>query len=271
MISIKISQFEFYNVAKFLEKYIKENTTCRVNESNNPDITISIHKILLEKDSSSKYTFIEASNEMMILLCDDIVDESFLKKICNIIFDHYHIDSLDFDIPFKDVNIVTDIEDKLSANYDKTDTAYFKDKDEPTIELYTARRAKGSLYYYTRRTFNDIESEKYSGPSLTKAVSACNKYAGTSVFNEEGKLIYKSPKNKIAPIQNHSDKLTKHAIVNVPTGTGIYVSNGTKKYHIPNGTEVIITKIHQSKTEIKITIGNEKFNAQIESSHLSMV
>lgn len=268
MISIKISQFEFYNVAKFLEKYIKENTICRVNESNNPDITISIHKIPLEKDSSSKYTFIEASNEMMILLCDDIVDESFLKKICNIIFDHYHIDSLDFDIPFKDVNIVTDIEDKLSANYDKTDTAYFKDKDEPTIELHTARRAKGSLYYYTRRTFNDIESEKYSGSSLIKAVSICNKYTGTSVFNEEGKLIYKSTRNKITPTQNLSERVTKYAVINTPTGTGIYVSDGVKRFHVPNGTEVLITKIHNTKTEIIVTIAGKKLKSEVSSSCL---
>ena len=260
MIDIKISQFEFYNVAKFLERYIKENTTCKVNESNNPDITISIHKIPLEKDSSSKYKFIESSNE--------IVDESFLKKICNIIFDHYHIDSLDFDIPFKDVNIVTDIEDKLSANYDKTDTAYFKDKDEPTIELHTARRAKGSLYYYTRRSFKDIEGEKYSGPSLTKAVSICNKYVGMSVFNEEGKLIYKSTRNKITPTQNYSERVKKRAIINTSNGAGIYVSDGVKRFHVPNGTEVLITKIHNTKTEIIVTIAGKKLKSEVSSSCL---
>ena len=270
MITIKIiHDGNFKNVETFLCKYIKENTTCKVNEIEFADLNIYIKKSLLDENS---FNFIN-KKDLEIRLKDDIVNPDYLIIICKTIFKKYNIDSLDFELPFKDINIMTNIEDKLSTNYDKDikNKVYFKGKDEPNIELHTIRRAKGSLYYFTRRSFNDDESEKYSGQSLIKAITECNKYTGMSVFNENGKLIYKSPKNKMTPIQNYLDKNSKRAVINVPTGTGIYVLNENKKYHIPNGTEVIITKIHHSKTEIKIIIDKKKFTAQIESSYLYII
>ena len=268
MIDIRIAQFEFYNVAKFLEKYIKENTTCTVNRSNNPDITISIHKVSPDKDHLPKYTFIEISNEILLSLEDDVVDENFLKKICNIVFEYYHIDSLDYDTSVKDINFIDDKEEKLKANYDKIDNAFFKDKNEAIIEAAVSRRAKGSEYYIVKRKFSENEEAKYTGFSLAKAVTECNKYTGTCVYNENGKLIYKSTRNKITPTQNYSERVKKRAIINTSNGAGIYVSDGVKRFHVPNGTEVLITKIYNSKTEIIVTIAGKKLKSEVNSSCL---
>lgn len=264
MISIKISGNNFKNVIEFLTKYIKENTTCKVNESNTNQLII-----LIEISSESPSYYYE-NNNLIIHLAEDKVDENYLKTICKSIFNKFNIDSLDIDISFKDIDTITDVEDKLAANYDKDyeNKVYLKDENEPNIELHTVRRAKGSMYYFTRRKFSDEENTKYAGESLIKAVAECDKYAGMKVFNEEGKLIYRSNKNKINPNQNYSDKINRHAILSTPTGTGIYVVNEGRRYHIPDGTEVIVTKINNSQSEIVVTVANQKIKANVMSSCL---
>ena len=144
-------------------------------------------------------------------------------------------------------------------------------KNEGTVDLQTVKRAKtnNSSIYVVRRRFLDDESTKYMGASLVKAVTECKKYSGMSVFNQNGELIFKSTRNKVTPIQQPKECITKRAQLNISTGTGIYVGNRGKRIHIPNGTEVIVSKISNSNTEIIVESSTgEKLHALVKAADL---
>ena len=104
MKSIKITG-NLYKAIVYLQQYIRENTTCKVNESeNNYDILI----ILEQSDDNSPYYNI-SDNTVTINLAKDIINEDYFKAMCKQIFLKFDIESLDYDIKPRSIHNISDI------------------------------------------------------------------------------------------------------------------------------------------------------------------
>ena len=241
-------------------KKLKENCVCCFDDTTY-NIEINIHN----SDFGPSFDII--GNKVSVFTVKDYNSEDFVRTIVSSIFRKFNIESLDFDLTVKDADTIENSEINLGANYDKKANILSRGIDDPVISLDTAKRAKSSLIYVVRRNFMDIDSERFQGESLTKAIMECDKHACFKVFDDTGKVIYSSKKNKtvISDNSNLDKKLDEKAAIR--TGNGIRI-NGI---HIPDGTIVNITKRSNIKSEIMIHLGKEMIKTEVFNNILSRV
>lgn len=241
-------------------KKLKENCVCCFDDTTF-NIEINVH------NSDFGPTFDIISNKVSVFTKEDFNSEDFAKTIVSAVFRKFNIESLDFDLSVKDADTVENSEINLGANYDKKANILSRGIDDPVISIDTAKRAKSSLIYVVRRNFMDVDSERFQGESLTKAIMECDKHAGFKVFDDTGKVIYSSKKNKTVISDNSKidKKLDEKAAIR--TGNGIRI-NGI---HIPDGTIVNITRRSNIKSEIMIHLGKETIKTEVLNNDLSRV
>lgn len=249
-----------------ISKYLTDNCVCKINDNTKiPDVIITIHD-----DECSPYYNIFNTNVDIYIPTGDHTE--FLYKVCDIVFKTFNIDSLNFKMLYKDISIASDIEIRNKANYDITsDNKFSRGKDDPYISTETAKRAKYSSGYVVRRTVESYETEKYSGPSLNRAIIECDKHTGYKVFNDEGQVIYISKKYK-TELSNKSISDTSRHMKIRNNGSGIRVLNNRIPVNIPDGTDVIVSKISSNnKSEIIIPFDNTRIKTLVSNSVLSEV
>lgn len=259
-IKINSEEISFKNT---IINYLNEVSVCHFVEGDElADVVVNIYKY----NGNSYYDIIKYN--MQVFVNENDNTDIFLKKVCGIIIEVFDIDSINFDLRIKDIDNISDINDKLNANYDKIGNTFSRGKDDPYISLDTIKASKGSTIYTTRRALNDAESEKYYGRSLSNAIRECDKHVGYKVFTDNGNLVYSSKMYKID--LNNNNKSEKEFMVIRNKGVGIKIKdNYGNLIKIPDGTKVIVSKISSKKSEIIIHLDEQNIRTEVNNSILS--
>ena len=262
MIKIKINSFEISYKNTIID-YLNEVSICKfVDGEELTDITIEILK-----HKGSSYYDIKRDDVFIYLEENGKNNHSFLRRVCDIIIEVFDIESINFDLRLKNIDNISDINDKLTANYDKIGNTYSRGKDDPYISLDTIKASKGSNVYFVRRSLGDSASEKYCGESLTQAIMECDKHTGYKVYSDKGNAVYTSRMYKVD--LNSDIKAEKQLMYIRNRGAGIQVKDGNIPINIPDGTEVIVSKISSKISEIEIHLNGRKIKTEVATSILS--
>lgn len=241
-----------------IKKKLKENCVCDFN-----DTTFDIEIITLEGNEGPKF---DIKDSVATIITTQAYDsDKFVNDFLDFLFKRFKIESLNFDFDIKTVSDEEDKEIRLSANYDKINNTLSRGIDDKIISVDTAKRALPSTGYYVARTITG-PSIVYTGPSLNKAITECDKYAAFKVFDYNGRVIYTSKKNKTV-INDKEKIINKETTAIIRTGHGIKLNNR----HIPDGTKVIITKRSNKKSEIIIHLDGERIIAEVLNEVLSLM
>ena len=244
-----------------IEKKLKENCVCEITNDTTYDILIDAQ---VTEDYGPFFDIVNG-NEVKITTTYKFESEAFINYIIDTIFKRFNIESLNFDLDIKTADTEENKEISLVANYDKINNIMSRGKDDAEVSLETAKRAYASILYVVRRAFNNPVNEKYVGESLNKAIIECDKYAGFKVFDNTGKVIYSSQKNKIN-INNMKRNIMEKEYAFIRTNNGgINIENT----FIPNGTQVIINKKSDKKSEIIIHLDDKQIKGEVINSILS--
>ena len=262
MIRIKINSFEISYKNTIID-YLNEVSICKfVDGEELTDVTIEI----LNYEGSSYYD-IKRDAVFIYLDKNSNQNHSFLRKVCDIIIEVFDIESINFDLRLKNIDNVSDINDKLNANYDKIGNTYSRGRDDPYISLDTIKASKGAIVYSVRRSLKDSASEKYCGESLTQAIIECDKHTGYKVYSDKGNMVYSS---KMYKVDLNSDIKTEKQIMYIRNrGAGIQVKVNNIPVNIPDGTEVIVSRISSKISEIEIHLNGRRIKTEVATSILS--
>ena len=262
MIRIKINSFEISYKNTIID-YLNRVSICKFVEGDeSTNVTINI----LDYEGSSYY---DINKDIVTIYLDKYSNNNyeFIKKVCDIMIEAFDIESINFDLRIKNIDNVSDMNDKLNANYDKIGNTFSRGKDDPYISLDTVKASKGSNVYSTRRSLNDSDSEKYCGESLTRAIMECDKHAGYKVYSDNGNVVYSS---KMYKVDLNSDvKVEKQIRYIRNRGAGIQIKVNNIPVNIPDGTEVIVSKISSKISEIIVHLNGQNIKTEVATSILS--
>lgn len=260
--------------------YVYTNTglfTILSNENRTRRVPVAITSILPE------YVDKSITEKLDALSCPSIVVlggknktnyKSIVEFVCFCIFKYFHIDSLLEPMSFKDLDTIGDpnkvIEKNFSIGTDSNgNKIYSKIKDRDTVDSTTVERASGSLMFRVRKRFTDYGSEKLATRDLQRAVTECNKHTGYHVYDNDGKVIYESNKNRIVVNSNRSTTLPNET-ARIRTGNGIRLKSESGEFiHISDGEIVQISKRIGNETEILVTRNGEQYKTFVNSDVLA--
>lgn len=256
----KISSNET-NVKQEIIDYFISNCSCKI-----VDEDYDLHIIINKTDKNSN--MIIKDSKVFIYAGDDIS----IKDFCDKLIERYNIESINFISGCRDIDTITNKEDKVKINYDKIHNVISRGVDDPYIPEESANKAHTtkSRFYSVRSSLNNSESEKWCGESLTHAIRECDKYTGYKVFSDTGDIIYTSNKYKVILKNNDDSGCLKTRMLIRNKGLGIKVlNNDSKLVSVPDGTEVIVSKISSKKSEIIIHLDGEIIKTEVATSILS--
>ena len=112
-------------------------------------------------------------------------------------------------------------------------------------------------------------SEKLITRSLQKAVTECNKYAGYHGYNEEGKPIYESTKDRIVVNSNRSVVLPNETAI-IRSGNGIRLKSQSGEFiTINDGELVYISKRIGNEAQILVSRNGKQYKTVVNSDVLA--
>lgn len=200
--------------------------------------------------------------------------KELVEFVCFCILKFFHIDSLLEPISFQEIDDIVDMKQFVKKNFSiVTDSegnqSYMKIKDRATVDPMTVERSAGSEMFYVRRRFTDYGSEKLKTRSLQKAVTECNKHTGYHVYNEDGKPIYESTKDRVAINNNRSVILPNETAI-VRSGNGIRLKSESGEFiTINDGEEIQISRRLGNETEILVSRNGKQYKTFVNSDVLA--
>ena len=131
------------------------------------------------------------------------------------------------------------------------------------------RSSAGSEVFYVRRRFTDSGSEKLMTGNLQKAVTECDKHTGYHVYNEDGKPIYESKKDKTVINSNRSIMLPNETAI-IRSGNGIRLKSQSGEFIMINdGEQVQISKRIGDGIEILVSRNGKQYMTVVNSDVLA--
>ena len=197
-----------------------------------------------------------------------------VEFVCFCIFKFFHIDSFLEPISFRDIDDLHDTNKVIEKNFSivtdsEGNTSYLKMGSRDTVDAETIERSAGSNMFRVRRRFTDYVSEKLATRSLQAAVTECNKHVGYHVYNEDGKVIYESNKDRIVVNSNRSVILPNETAI-IRSGNGIRLKSQSGEFiSIDDGEEVQISKRLGNETEILVIRNGKQYKAFVNSDVLA--
>lgn len=200
--------------------------------------------------------------------------DELIEFVCFCVFKFFHINSLLEPISFREIDELIDTRKVINKNFSivtnsKGNKFFTKNIDRDAVDHITVERSIGSDIFYVRRRFTDLESEKLATRDLQKAVTECNKHTGYHIYDNNGKAIYQSVKNKIVVNNNRLNvQPTETAIVR--SGNSVRLKSQSGKYATINDGEIIqISKRLGNKIEIFVFKNGEQYKAFVNSDVLA--
>ena len=258
-----------YTEGEILSTFTQEFASQRISASIINTLPEYVDETILEKFRSLRRPFI-----VLLGGKNKTNYKELVEFVCFCVFKFFHIDSLLEPISFREIDDLVDMRKVVQKNFkvvtdSEGNQSYTKIKDRATVDAATIERSAGSDMFLVRRRFTDLGSEKLITRNLQKAVTECNKYAGYHVYNEEGKPIYESTKDRIVVNSNRSVVLPNETAI-IRSGNGIRLKSQSGEFiTINDGELVYISKRIGNEAQILVSRNGKQYKTVVNSDVLA--
>ena len=258
-----------YTEGEFLSTFTQEFASQRISASIINTLPEYVDETILEKLRSLRRPYI-----VLLGGKNKTNYKELVEFVCFCVFKFFHIDSLLEPISFREIDDLVDMRKVVQKNFkvvtdSEGNQSYTKIKDRATVDAATIERSTGSDMFLVRRRFTDLGSEKLITRNLQRAVTECNKYAGYHVYNEEGKPIYESTKDRIVVNSNRSVVLPNETAI-IRSGNGIRLKSQSGEFiTINDGEAVQVSKRMGNEAQILVSRNGKQFKTVVNSDVLA--